>query len=361
MAVTGRPTGVANTGDSSVLAVRVLEDAVLQEAPPKQAAPTEGGWLGVLGGCSRGGRVGGASPCGVGTEPRACTPASVAAPMAASRPVLLATWSDAWPCGGKRGGGVSWWRAHEFGLVEWHLRVSVSTRAKQGAGGTSSVGCRLTVEPDPVRSSRGTGVPRGDEVKRKHAGDGVKGNRARRSRRRKRRRLGPGALDARAQHLVPLLAPLPPRLLLRARHLAPAAVLRVRSRREVDDARLLAARAQPLLGLVGLGTCQGHVRRASAVARGRAFRKPPVRTAGARRAAAWSGNPGGYAPSDRPFRVGQRVLRAAHRVPPRAHRRFRRHRAPKTCPNLARRKWRDRPFQYGSPTLFLPPYFDTHY
>ena len=57
MAVTGRPTGVANTGDSSVLAVRVLEDAVLQEAPPKQAAPTEGGWLGVLGGCSRGGRV----------------------------------------------------------------------------------------------------------------------------------------------------------------------------------------------------------------------------------------------------------------------------------------------------------------
>ena len=310
----------------------------------------------MLGGCSRGGRVGGASPCGVGTEPRACTPASVAAPMAASRPVLLATWSDAWPCGGKRGGGVSWWRAHEFGLVEWHLRVSVSTRAKQGAGGTSSVGCRLTVEPDPVRSSRGTGVPRGDEVKRKHAGDGVKGNRARRSRRRKRRRLGPGALDARAQHLVPLLAPLPPRLLLRARHLAPAAVLRVRSRREVDDARLLAARAQPLLGLVGLGTCQGHVRRASAVARGRAFRKPPVRTAGARRAAAWSGNPGGYAPSDRPFRVGQRVLRAAHRVPPRAHRRFRRHRAPKTCPNLARRKWRDRPFQYGSPTLFLPPY-----
>ena len=177
MAVTGRPTGVANTGDSSVLAVRVLEDAVLQEAPPKQAAPTEGGWLGVLGGCSRGGRVGGASPCGVGTEPRACTPASVAAPMAASRPVLLATWSDAWPCGGKRGGGVSWWRAHEFGLVEWHLRVSVSTRAKQGSGGTFSVGCRLTVEPDrQVKPGyRGTTGRRGQEEACGRRGEGQQG------------------------------------------------------------------------------------------------------------------------------------------------------------------------------------------
>ena len=105
MAITGRPTGVANTGESSVLAVRVLEDAVLQQAPLKEAAPNEGGWLGVLGGCSRGGRAGGASPRGVGTEPHACNPASVAAPMVASRPVLLATWSAAWPCGDQRGRG----------------------------------------------------------------------------------------------------------------------------------------------------------------------------------------------------------------------------------------------------------------
>ena len=244
--------------------------------------------------------------------------------------------------GGGGGGacGAAWSKVWS----SWHLRVPVSTRAKQGGGGTSSVGCRLTVEPNPVRSSRGTGVPRGDEVKRKHAGDGVKGNRARRSRRRKRRRLGLGALDVRAQQPAPLLLPLPPRLLLRARHLAPAAVLRVRSRREVDDARLHAARSQLLLGIVGLVTCQVHVRRASAVACGRAFRQPPWRTAGARRAAAWSGNQGGYAPSDCPFRVGQRVLRAAHRVPPRRHRRFRRDRPPKTCPNLRAEKGRGRPF-----------------
>ena len=61
------------------------------------------------------------------------------------------------------------------------------------------------------------------------------------------------------------------------------------------------------------------------------------------------------APADCPFRVESRVLMATDRVSARGHPRFDRDTPPKTWQTCCCEKGWRRLFQYGSPTLFLPP------